>query len=66
MRNLLAIATMCAAVALAGCGRAEPIDPAEIDAENIRREEARGAAVVGAARGRAEGELLMLPTGRPI
>lgn len=56
MRSLLATATMCVAVALAGCGKAESIDPAEIDAENVRREEARAVEVVDASKERAANE----------
>lgn len=56
MRFMLAIATLSVAAALAGCGKAESIDPAEIDAENVRREEARAVEVVDASKERAANE----------
>lgn len=50
MRSSLAIVPICAAFALGGCGNAESIDPAEIDAENVRREDARTAEAAAAAK----------------
>lgn len=47
---------MCVAFALAGCGEAESIGPAEIDAENVRREEARATEVAAAEKERAANE----------
>jgi hypothetical protein len=56
MKTLLSVVTMCVSFAVAGCGEAESIDPAEIDAENVRREEARAAEVVDATKERAVNE----------
>lgn len=56
MRSLLSVATMCVAFALAGCGEAESIDPTEIDAENVRREQARAAEVADASKEREANE----------
>lgn len=55
MRALLAVAAV--GVGLAGCGNAESIDPAEIDAENVRREEARAVEAATAAKERANEEI---------
>jgi hypothetical protein len=50
MRSSFAIIPICVAFALSGCGNAESIDPAEIDAENVRREEARADEAATAAK----------------
>lgn len=50
MKSIWAAATVAGAFALAACGNAESIDPAEIDAENVRREEARSVEVDAAEK----------------
>lgn len=50
MKSIWAAATVAGTFALAACGNAESIDPAEIDAENVRREEARTAELTAAEK----------------